>query len=31
MIISRQANGYDHPQRGEIVSHDYSSKDKENC
>jgi hypothetical protein len=31
MIFSRRVNGCDHPQLGEIVSHDNSSKDKENC
>ncbi|MFD1520750.1 hypothetical protein [Pseudonocardia yunnanensis] len=30
MIFSRRVNGCDHPQLGEIVSHDNSSKDKEN-
>jgi hypothetical protein len=30
MIISRRVNGCDHPQLGEIVSHDFSCKDKEN-
>jgi hypothetical protein len=30
MIISRGVNGCDHPQLGEIVSHDFSCKDKEN-
>jgi hypothetical protein len=31
MIISRRVNGCDHPQLGEIVSHDFSRKDKANC
>jgi hypothetical protein len=31
MIFSRRVNGCDHPLLGKIVSHDNSSKDKENC